>query len=409
MPSNILTLFNICESSGILRTFYILKIFITITSILVPIIIVIKTSTSLFIVITDGKSESMRNILIQSLKNICAGLIVFFLPSLINFTFLSLVNYTGTELLACYTNATIDKIKELEATEMESAKEKTEKDPISVGDVVLRPNENSGSDLNVDDIQNLKTYSNLKILKTITEDKMYDKVIIKGHDGLSAAQSMTVIDDYIITAQVNASKNNKTLFQVLNKNTLKKENEFYGSFVHAGGMTYNATTNQVTISHGHGTKDISTFTIKNLTGNTKITNKNTIHLNRVGTGMAYDNINNVYLSNTKSNIHVYDKDFNYLRSISLKRKYACQDMAVHSGIAIVPQYQHNDSSQPRNGLDFYRVSDGAYLGSYNLPSTRLEIESIDYSGEGNKFYIFFGVVGKKDELYSIDIDWNDFK
>ena len=114
MRSIIFTLFNICEYSGTLRAFYIIKIFIKIASILVPIIIIIKTSTSLFKVVTDGKTESMRSILIQSLKNIFAGLIIFFLPSLINFTFSSLVNYTGTELLACYTNATIDKIKELE-------------------------------------------------------------------------------------------------------------------------------------------------------------------------------------------------------------------------------------------------------------------------------------------------------
>ena len=125
--------------------------------------------------------------------------------------------------------------------------------------------------------------------------------------------------------------------------------------------------------------------------------------------MAYDSVNNVYLSNTKSSIYVYDTNFNYLKTIPLIRKYACQDMTAYNGIAIVTQFQHQDSSQPRNGLDFYRISDGAYLGSYNIPINRLEIESIAYSGSGNKFFIFFGITGKKDELYSLDIDWNDFK
>lgn len=405
-----INLLNFCNTSGVLRTIYLLKILIKIIFVIVPIILIIKVSTSFFKVVITGNQDTLKKELLQTLKSTLAAIIIFFIPTIVNYTFTSFVDYDDTSFVACYNNANLATIKKLEEEELETAEEKLKRDDIDVGQITISTNKGNGDAIKTEEVSELNTYSSLKVLKTITEEDLYDKVIVQGHDGLTAAQSMTVIDEHIITAQVNSSKNNKTLFQVINKNTLKKENEFYGySLVHSGGMTYNENTNEVTVSHGHGTKDISTFTLKNITGNTKITNKTTKHLNSVGSGMAYDSVNNVYLSNSKSSLYVYDTNFNYLKTIPLIRKYACQDMTAYNGIAIVTQFQHQDSSQPRNGLDFYRISDGAYLGSYNIPINRLEIESIAYSGSGNKFFIFFGITGKKDELYSLDIYWNDFK
>lgn len=107
---------NICNSSGVLRLFYFLKIALSIILTILPIIVIIITIINIFKIVLDGKSDTMKSTLIISFKRILASIIVFLLPTIMNFIFTSLVDM-NIDFATCITNANLDYIKEREKEE----------------------------------------------------------------------------------------------------------------------------------------------------------------------------------------------------------------------------------------------------------------------------------------------------
>lgn len=123
-------LMDICNSSGVLRTFYILKIVLNIALIVLPIIVIVSTIISAFKVILDGKSDTMTNMLSLSFKRLIAALIVFFIPTLLSYAFEELVDL-GVDSFTCITNANleyIEKLEQQEALEREETKKANKKE-----------------------------------------------------------------------------------------------------------------------------------------------------------------------------------------------------------------------------------------------------------------------------------------
>ncbi len=115
---------DICNSSGVLRVIYFLKILFSIIVITLPIIIIITSSISIFKTVLDGKTDSLKSSIMISFKRIIAGIIVLLLPTLINYIFNTLTT-NNVEFATCYTNANLDYIKnaeEQERKEMEAEK-----------------------------------------------------------------------------------------------------------------------------------------------------------------------------------------------------------------------------------------------------------------------------------------------
>ena len=75
---------DFCNSSGVLKVFYILKLMLHIAFIIIPLIIIFTTIINLFKVVINGKEDSFKEILSITIKKLIAGLIIFFLPSLFN-------------------------------------------------------------------------------------------------------------------------------------------------------------------------------------------------------------------------------------------------------------------------------------------------------------------------------------
>ena len=97
-------LLSFCESSGVLRLFYILKISLSIVLTILPIIVIIAFMINAFKAVVDGKSDSLKNIFIQNVKRLLAALIVFLIPSILNFVFTTLVTL-DVDFASCWTNA----------------------------------------------------------------------------------------------------------------------------------------------------------------------------------------------------------------------------------------------------------------------------------------------------------------
>ncbi len=115
---------KMCEISNVVRVFYIVKILFKIVCILVPIILIIVTGIDLFKNVISG--DKLNNKLVLFVKRLLAGFIIFLLPGFIEYIF-TLVNFDSTMINDCYVNASLERIKELEAKEKKELEENQKK------------------------------------------------------------------------------------------------------------------------------------------------------------------------------------------------------------------------------------------------------------------------------------------
>lgn len=111
--------FNICNNSGILTMFLILKYAFSILCIVLPIIMMYRVLVPMFKVVLSG--NKITDELSGIFKSFIAALIVFLLPGIIHYIFTSLVPLNSM-FSECYNNATYDnviKYRELEEIERE--------------------------------------------------------------------------------------------------------------------------------------------------------------------------------------------------------------------------------------------------------------------------------------------------
>ena len=121
-------LLNICQSSGVLRVFYILKIFLSLVTTILPFIVMLNFIINTFKVVTDGKSESLKEVFTKNVKRLIAALVVFLIPSILNFIFTSLVS-VDVDFASCWTNANLDGINvAVENEKQASVSEREERD-----------------------------------------------------------------------------------------------------------------------------------------------------------------------------------------------------------------------------------------------------------------------------------------
>ena len=105
-----------CNSSGVLKVFYILKLILHIAFIIIPLIIIFTTIINLFKVVINGKEDSFKEILPITIKKLIAGLIIFFLPSLFNYLFTNLAELK-VDVATCITNSNLSYIEKREKEE----------------------------------------------------------------------------------------------------------------------------------------------------------------------------------------------------------------------------------------------------------------------------------------------------
>ena len=122
---------GLCDRSSMLYVFLVIKIFINIICVIVPIIFLYRAILPFFNVTVKGKE--IKGELVQLLKSFVASLIIFLIPGLLNYFFTSVLNEDITEVSTCYTNATMSKIEELrkkeeEEREKQKQQEKEEKE-----------------------------------------------------------------------------------------------------------------------------------------------------------------------------------------------------------------------------------------------------------------------------------------
>ena len=118
-------LLSFCESSGVLRTFYILKICLNLILTILPIIVMVMFMINAFKAVVDGKSDSLKEVFNQNVKRLIAALIVFLIPSMMNFIFTTLVS-VDVDFASCWTNASLDGINNASSNEQQKLEEEKE-------------------------------------------------------------------------------------------------------------------------------------------------------------------------------------------------------------------------------------------------------------------------------------------
>ncbi|NMA50353.1 MAG: hypothetical protein GX951_00685 [Mollicutes bacterium] len=105
-----------CETSGTLRTFYILGILKNILFIIVPIILILLGAFRLTQAIIK-KDEKMHSIIKQSIINLAIGLVIFFLP-ILTMSILSIANKETVDYLkGCFRSSTPTKAEYMSKVE----------------------------------------------------------------------------------------------------------------------------------------------------------------------------------------------------------------------------------------------------------------------------------------------------
>ena len=130
---------------------------------------------------------------------------------------------------------------------------------------------------------------------------------------------------------------------------------------------------------------------------------------------CYDGSVNYYYFLDDKTISIYNPNTKkVVRKIKVLYKSTNQDIGGYNGIIIYIRWDEDAKGSnttakgARNAIDLYRASDGSYLGTYVITTSDIdEIESIDYTGSGNDFAVYFNTEGTgHNKIYKVTIPFN---
>lgn len=117
---------EICSNPNVLQLIYFIKIVIRIMVIILPAIIIIKSFIDTYKAIASSKpEEEIKENGKKLARRIVAALIIFFIPMIV--TYFTSEYLDESEVSACFTDANLDRIKELKEEQEQKRKEEAEK------------------------------------------------------------------------------------------------------------------------------------------------------------------------------------------------------------------------------------------------------------------------------------------
>lgn len=419
-----------CDNSSILNTILFIKRLIDIIFIVAPIILVLMLTIDIAKnVMSKDDEENKRNVYI-AIKRIVYCLVLFFVPAIID-GFMSYLDSYNVNFATCYDKATeenVDKLYQEETARFEEEEAKKDKEREANAQKIkeeqnkeeedtktavknakkkqaqAQQNQNSSDNGAVSNsnvhykgkAKRSKTYSSKTILDTITKEDFTSKITIKAKAGVKISQSFTVVGNYFVVNNV-SSGSNSTYLTVYNKYTGKKVNSFDTNFGHANGSGYNTSNGNIYVTHGESSRSkVHRVPTANIESRTSL-KASTISTPRNVSGAGYDAVKNKFYFASGGGIYNYSGGS---MSLAASRKNyswgGCQDFGVHDGII------YDARIKSETAIDLYKTS-GGYLGSYKIKMSGLELEGVEYYGEGKKMAVLFNNYGNKENyIYIID-------
>ncbi|MBQ0078457.1 MAG: Ig-like domain-containing protein [Eubacterium sp.] len=215
-----------------------------------------------------------------------------------------------------------------------------------------------------------ESYKKSHNIKTLKEKDLDTVALITGSGKTNVPQSMSFNGSEYMIAYVNHGGSQGKIITYNRKGKQKREAALK-NMGHANGSTYNPNTGKIYVVKTHKsvkTKECSVYDEKQLVSESPFT------LPKVTSGIAYDESNNKFYLSKGNEIYVTDEKFRVEKFIWKRIRYNhAQDIGAYNGVALVCTWVSGNTSY----IDMYRVSDGAYLGSYYLPIGEIESCVVD--------------------------------
>lgn len=259
--------------------------------------------------------------------------------------------------------------------------------------------------IGISNFENSVTYSDRTVLKKYTLTDSNKLFSVSNSEGCGSAQGFAVANKNIITVQKNGDDSKTVVSLYSPSGTLI--NRRVSKFGHGNSATYNSKTGIFYVTNLDET--FWSINYANFSNGGKM-NPNKITIDKKISGIAYDTDRNLFYAKKGKLIYIYDTNFRYMKEFSTIDGYTNQDLAYYHGMIIDIRYGKTAAGNVVNYLDLYRVSDYKYIGSYKIiePSSyknKFELESIDYSGYGNKFYLYYNYWNtNKGVVFDINLD-----
>ena len=255
-----------------------------------------------------------------------------------------------------------------------------------------------------------------KKLKKLGNPNVFNLKDVSSSSSYSVAQAGCETDKYKIICfrRPDGNKDGKVRIKVIDKKTGKTVKQVDNlPLDHANGMTYNENTGTIYVTNcgeGSDAKKISYFSLNDLLngGGVNIkTKKVKINGEAINvSAISYDNATNTMYVGAGDTIYALDHLGNATK-ISKIQSGVPQDIYANNGYLYVVRYNPNGkdsavgintiSSKQENAsqniIDVYK--NGKYVGSKTLKTggENYELESLSYSGKGNKFTLYFNHKG----------------
>lgn len=210
-----------------------------------------------------------------------------------------------------------------------------------------------------------ESYGSAYNLGTLDASNLEVVAHISGSGGATVPQSMSHVGDNYVVTYVNHGGSTGALVTYSNKGERLGEVSI-GGMGHANGSTYSPVSKLIYTVKTH--RQIRSASCSAYDSDSGSLEKD-FTLPRVTSGIAYDETNNKFYLSKGNEIYVCDSDFNVEKFIWKRARYNhAQDIGGYNGVVMVCTWVSGNSSY----IDLYRIKDGAYLGSYNVPIGEIE-------------------------------------
>ena len=113
-----INILDICDSASVVKIIYYVKVFVTIITIAVPIILILSCMISAVKAVISGESDMVSKTLSSWIKKSVAALLIFMIPTIV-FTIIDAVD-GDANIKGCYESSTLNRVDTLEGTEKSS-------------------------------------------------------------------------------------------------------------------------------------------------------------------------------------------------------------------------------------------------------------------------------------------------
>lgn len=203
-------------------------------------------------------------------------------------------------------------------------------------------------------------YPSFKVIGKYDLSNLDTVAAISGVDKVRVPQSLGIVGDDYVVAYANKKSTLGRLISYSKADGAQKEVNGADGIRHANGGTYDPNTNRIYVmSTENGEKSKKCYVFD---GTTK-KNIRKFDLPVAANAIAYDISTNKFYLAQGDEMYVCDSNFKLEKTLKKTAPYIhTQDIGAYNGVILVGTWRGENESY----IDMYRVSDGAYLGSYDV-------------------------------------------